>query len=153
MCIRILNLAYLLHMQPCSTVFVDHRNARNMALQRCARCAGDVRDIARKRYEAVLGGKPETLVSASEDNTMYLWHGGKQKNAISPRITGHQRGIIFVSFSPDGRKIASSSFDKSVKIWNGSSGGWVAFEDAEYADSDVTLVRLAHMVCTKHSLD
>ena len=29
-------------------------------------------------------------------------------------------------FSPNGRKIASASFDKSVKVWDGKSGKFVS---------------------------
>ena len=39
---------------------------------------------------------------------------------------GHQALINQVSFSPDGRLIASAAFDKSVKIWNGDTGKLVA---------------------------
>lgn len=31
-----------------------------------------------------------------------------------------------VSFSPDGRWLASTSFDKSIKLWNGISGAFAA---------------------------
>ena len=36
--------------------------------------------------------------------------------------TGHQKGINHVSFSPDGRLLASGSFDKSAKVWDGRTG-------------------------------
>ena len=35
---------------------------------------------------------------------------------------GHQQLVIDVRFSPDGRLIASASFDKSVKLWEGKTG-------------------------------
>ena len=78
--------------------------------------------VAQKRYDAAKGECAERLVSGSEDNTMYLWEGSKEKKPIVPRMTGHQKPILFVSFSPDGRYIASSSMDKNTKIWNGSTG-------------------------------
>ena len=43
--------------------------------------------------------------------TLYLWNPTLSKTAIT-RMTGHQKGVNYVSFSPDGRLIASGSFDK-----------------------------------------
>jgi FOG: WD40 repeat len=37
-------------------------------------------------------------------------------------MTGHQQLINCVEFSPDGRIIASASFDKSIKLWDGRIG-------------------------------
>jgi ribosome assembly protein 4 len=37
-------------------------------------------------------------------------------------MTGHQQLINDVKFSPDTRLIASASFDKSIKLWEGKSG-------------------------------
>lgn len=34
--------------------------------------------------------------------------------------------VNHVYFSPDGQWIASGSFDKSVKLWNGITGNFVA---------------------------
>lgn len=82
----------------------------------------DIREVAKKRYDAVIRGNPEILASGSEDNTIYLWHGSQGKKPVAPRMVGHQKGIIYVSFSPDGRMLASSSFDKSVKLWASESG-------------------------------
>ena len=38
------------------------------------------------------------------------------------RMTGHMQPVNHVAFSPDGSMIASASFDKSVKIWDGRTG-------------------------------
>lgn len=87
---------------------------------------GDAREAARTRYQAVMAiaGK-ERLVTASEDNTMYLWEPAEAKKPVAPRMTGHQRGIMFVAFSPDTRLFASASLDKSVKIWDGRTAKFV----------------------------
>lgn len=37
-----------------------------------------------------------------------------------------QPHIVQVQFSPDGRWIATASFDKAVKLWDGQKGGFVA---------------------------
>ncbi|KAJ6692060.1 WD40 REPEAT PROTEIN [Salix purpurea] len=42
------------------------------------------------------------------------------------RMTGHQQLVNHVYFSPDGNWVASASFDKSVKLWNGITGKFVA---------------------------
>jgi ribosome assembly protein 4 len=55
---------------------------------------------------------------------MFLWNPEVDKKTIA-RMTGHQQLINDVRFSPDTRLIASASFDKSIKIWDGKSGKWV----------------------------
>ena len=66
-------------------------------------------------------GERERLVSGSDDNTLFLWHPESEKKSIA-RMTGHQQLINDVKFSPDTRMIASASFDKSIKIWDGKTG-------------------------------
>jgi ribosome assembly protein 4 len=79
---------------------------------------------ARVRFEktATIGGEiVERLVTASDDFTMYLWEPRKSTKPVA-RMLGHQKAVNHVSFSPDGRLIASASFDNSVKLWNARDG-------------------------------
>ncbi|GMF03204.1 unnamed protein product [Ambrosiozyma monospora] len=83
---------------------------------------------ALKNYEKVakIGGKiVERMVTASDDFTMFLWEPSRSNKPIC-RMTGHQKLVNHVSFSPDGRYIASASFDNSIKLWDGRDGKFIA---------------------------
>ncbi|XP_037091492.1 notchless protein homolog 1-like [Pollicipes pollicipes] len=82
---------------------------------------------AKKRYATLLAssGGEERLVSGSDDFTMFLWNPVKGTKPLA-RMTGHQQLINDVRFSPDARLIASASFDKSIRLWEGKTGKFVA---------------------------
>ncbi|KAL3116523.1 hypothetical protein niasHT_006970 [Heterodera trifolii] len=81
---------------------------------------------AKQRYLRALGQPSvERLVSGSDDFTMFLWEPGEKKQPIA-RMTGHQQLVNQVQFSPDTHTIASASFDKSIKLWDGRTGAFVA---------------------------
>lgn len=81
-------------------------------------------EAAKKRYEKENAAHREMLVSGSDDFTMYLWNPTQTHKPVA-RLLGHQQLINSVAFSPDGSYIASGSFDKSVRVWNGLDGKFV----------------------------
>ncbi|SCU92889.1 LAFA_0F13520g1_1 [Lachancea sp. 'fantastica'] len=90
--------------------------------------AEEAQQKALQNYEKIAkkGGKiEEIMVTASDDFTMYLWDPIKSTKPIT-RMTGHQKLVNHVAFSPDGRYIVSASFDNSIKLWDGRNGNFVA---------------------------
>ncbi|XP_053851244.1 notchless protein homolog 1 isoform X3 [Vidua macroura] len=84
----------------------------------------ELKDRALQRYNQVRGQEPERLVSGSDDFTLFLWRPAEDKKPLE-RMTGHQALINQVLFSPDTRIIASASFDKSIKLWDGRTGKYL----------------------------
>lgn len=83
--------------------------------------AEEMKEAALAKYNKMKGNAPERLVSGSDDGTIILWVNQKKR----ARLTGHQRYVNHVCFSPDGNWVASASYDKSVKLWNGITGNFV----------------------------
>ena len=63
----------------------------------------------------------ERLVSCSDDFTLLIWDPEKSAKPVA-RLTGHQQPINAISCSPDGRWLASASFDHSVRLWDATTG-------------------------------
>ena len=47
---------------------------------------------AQERYDTAVGGRPERLVSGSDDFTMFMWEPSTSKKAVA-RMTGHMQLI------------------------------------------------------------
>jgi ribosome assembly protein 4 len=66
----------------------------------------------------------DKVVTGSEDFTLILWDPSCSDKPVT-RMTGHQALVNQVAFSPDTFYLASASFDKCIKIWNGHSGAFL----------------------------
>ncbi len=74
---------------------------------------GHTDDIYRLAYSST-----NLLASAGRDRTIRLWPSGGR-----PRVlTGHGRYVVGLAFSPDGSRLASTSQDATIAIWDTKDG-------------------------------
>lgn len=68
----------------------------------------------------VFPNAPLLLASASYDTTVKLWELERGSCVLS--LSKHQEAVHSLSFSPDGRYIASGSFDRALNVWSTQTG-------------------------------
>ncbi len=57
------------------------------------------------------------LISAGRDGNIIAWNWRLRKPASGP-VHGHDRWIFDLTVSPDGKKLATASWDNTVKLWS-----------------------------------
>ena len=98
----------------------DPEKQRKKAPQPAGEDSDAAAQNALKIYEKARG-EVERLVSGSDDFTLHLWTPETSGKPVA-RMTGHLQAVNDVKFSPDARLLASASFDKSIKLWDGKTG-------------------------------
>ena len=74
-------------------------------------------------YSVAVNPTSDTFAGAGFDGKIRIWRSnsdGTQK--LIRTLSGHEDTVSQVKYSPDGELIASASWDKTIKLWNRSTG-------------------------------
>ncbi|CAB1349618.1 unnamed protein product [Coregonus sp. 'balchen'] len=96
-------------------------------------------DVVLGRCERILTGHTQSVTCVNTDYVLRTGAFDPADATINPqdqtgtsedkkplaRLTGHSALVNEVLFSPDTRLLASASFDKSIKIWDGRTGKYL----------------------------
>jgi WD40 repeat protein len=90
-------------------------------------------------------GLPWRLASSYFDSCIRIWDvsetpGSESFGQLLQVLEGHKGGVTTIAYSPDGTKIASGSVDRSIHVWDASTGEPLNDEPFEGHMSCVTSV-------------
>lgn len=86
----------------------------------------DPKVAAEKRIAAHKKQSPNELVAVGgEDFTVSLLRYENHKFIEITRLTGHTKAVNHIAFSPNGYWLATGSFDKNVKLFDGKTGKFI----------------------------
>eukprot|EP00746_Dinoflagellata_sp_MGD_P158857 gnl/MRDRNA2_/MRDRNA2_86574_c1_seq2.p1 gnl/MRDRNA2_/MRDRNA2_86574_c1~~gnl/MRDRNA2_/MRDRNA2_86574_c1_seq2.p1 ORF type:complete len:473 (-),score=-27.76 gnl/MRDRNA2_/MRDRNA2_86574_c1_seq2:85-1503(-) len=126
-----LNLTFHTHWVNTLALSTDHALlydafSHNVSTLNQKPCSSECKQIkVVKKLDKLTSNHPERLVSGSDDSCLYLWE-TSGKCFPKARMVGHSSPINEVTFSPDGNWFVSASFDRSIKLWQGLSGYFIA---------------------------
>jgi WD40 repeat protein len=100
----------------------------------------------RSFVQAVAFSPDASLVAATSDSAIRLWD-FKKKKPVGSKMAGHTYSIHKLKFSPDGRWIASGSWDGTARIWDVATCSQIAILDADvFRISSIDFSRDGHLV-------
>jgi WD40 repeat protein len=73
-------------------------------------------DCFRDEAAAIVFSPDSKTLAVAVDRAVQLWDVATSKRVA--RLTGHEGKVRCLAFSPDGTRLASGSYDQTVRLWD-----------------------------------
>ncbi|KAJ3678361.1 hypothetical protein LUZ60_002164 [Juncus effusus] len=104
----------------CLSLFVDHKCEKDQIPSRTVQVLDAHQDEV---WYIQFSNNGKYLATASNDMSVIIWEvNGEGKLVIKHKLTGHERVVIMVSWSPDDRQILTCGQEECVRLWEVSTG-------------------------------
>ena len=77
----------------------------------------------------------EIIVTGGVDDVVKIWNYKEGELELKHQLTEHSLGVVSVALSSDGRKVASSSLDSVIIVWDTNTGAKIATMDTGPVDA------------------
>ncbi len=88
-------------------------------------------DVGEGPVNAIAYSRPANQLAVAAANSIHIYDANTYKEVIV--LVGHTDSVLTIAFSPNGKRLISGSLDRTMRLWNTSSGKLIRIREEHTA--------------------